>query len=245
MNESQTVKTLCGMCDHGCGIDVTAKACLPNSIKGSATHPFNMGFGEYFPWKNCEEGINHLFSKLGMTYQDLVAKGGIHHYEERRYKKHETEGFNTPSGKVEIYAQRLKDVGMESSPIRKDIFKIRSKSDEFPLILSTGGNLIGYTHWQYRYIPKLRKISPDPLFEIHPDTARHFGLAHGEMAVAKTRYGKIKIKVYTTQTIRPDTVHVPQGREEANANKLTGSEDFDPISGFPNLKSERCKIQKG
>lgn len=204
----------------------------------------HMGFGEYFPWKDCEEGIDHLFSKLGITYQDLVAKGGIHHYAARRYKKYETDGFNTPSGKVEIYAQRLTDVGMESSPIRNDIFKICHKSDEFPLILSTGGNLVGYTHWQYRYIPKLRKIFPDPLLEIHPDTARHFGLADGEMAEVKTRYGKINIKVHTAQTIRPDTVHVPQGWEEANANELTGSEELDPISGFPNLKSERCRIQK-
>jgi hypothetical protein len=36
----------------------------------------------------------------------------------------------------------------------------------------------------------------------------------------------------------------PRVLEEANANELTGAEDADPISGFPNLKSLRCRIQK-
>jgi anaerobic selenocysteine-containing dehydrogenase len=47
-----------------------------------------------------------------------------------------------------------------------------------------------------------------------------------------------------TPKIRPGTIHVHQGWEEANANELTGPEDRDPISGFPNLKSVKCNIQK-
>ena len=41
-----------------------------------------------------------------------------------------------------------------------------------------------------------------------------------------------------------DTVHIPQGREEANANELSNGEGPDPISGFPNLKSLRCRLKK-
>lgn len=204
----------------------------------------HMGFGEYFPWKSCEEGIDHLLSKVGITYQDLVVKGGIYQYEKRRYKKYELGGFDTPSGKIEIYPQRLKDYGLDPSPIREDCLNRCEESNEFPLMLTTGGNLLSYTHWQYRYIPKLRKMSPEPIFDIHLDTGRHYGLIDGEMAEVTTRYGKIKLKANLTPKIRQDTIHVPQGWEEANANELTGSEDFDPISGFPNLKAVKCNVQK-
>ena len=44
-----------------------------------------------------------------------------------------------------------------------------------PLMLTTGGNLLPYTHWQYRYIPGLRKRAPEPFLEIHPDTGRGIG----------------------------------------------------------------------
>ena len=204
----------------------------------------HMGLGEYFPWKSCKEGIDHILSRVGVTYQDLIIKGGVYQYEKRRYKKFEISGFGTPSGKVEIYPQRLEDFGINPSPTRKNIFERRGKSDTFPLILTTGGNILSYTHWQYRYIPKLRKMFPEPIFEIHPDTAQHCGLMDGEIAEVITRYGRIKLKSHVTPRIRPGTIHVHQGWEEANANVLTGPEDRDPISGFPNLKSLKCNIQK-
>jgi anaerobic selenocysteine-containing dehydrogenase len=203
-----------------------------------------MGFAEYFPWEDCEEGIDELMSELGVTCQDLLAKGGIHEYETRQYRKYEEDGFNTPSGKVEIYAERLKDLGLDSSPIRKDFLEQDEPSDEFPLFLTTGGNLLCYTHWQYRYIPKLRKMSPEPVFDIHPDTAFLYGLSEGDVAEVRSKYGRIQLKAHLTQKIRPDTIHITQGWEEANVNILTGTEKPDPISGFPNLKSLKCSVRK-
>jgi anaerobic selenocysteine-containing dehydrogenase len=203
-----------------------------------------MGLGEYFPWQNCEEGIDHILSPLGVTYRDLVSKGGIYEYEKRRYKKYEDQGFRTPSGRVEIYSEQLKRLGYDPSPIREDAHQKADESDQFPLHLTTGGNLLCYLHWQFRYIPKLRKMAPEPLFEIHPNTALQYGLSEGEMAEIQTKNGKIQIKAHLTDNIRPDTIHMPQGWEDACANELTPSDDTDPISGFPNLKSLRCSVRK-
>jgi anaerobic selenocysteine-containing dehydrogenase len=204
----------------------------------------HMGLGEYFPWKNCEEGIDELLGELGITYQDILAKGGIYEYEKRRYRKYEEDGFSTPSGKVEMYPEPLKALGFNPTPIRKDVLDGIEASDEFPLFLTTGGNVLCYTHWQYRYIPKLRKMSPDPVFDIHPNTALLYGLSEGDSAELRSAYGKIQLKAHLTPKIRPDTIHIAQGWEEANANLLTGVEDLDPVSGFPNLKSLKCCVQK-
>jgi len=204
----------------------------------------HMGFEEYFPWKTCRQGIDHLLSDLGITYADLISKGGIHEYEMRRYRKYESRGFHTPTGKVEILPEQLRNMGHDPFLFRDELLSPLPKWDGFPLYLTTGGNLLPYLHWQYRYIPRLRKLSPEPVFEIHPETAIQYGLSEGEMAQVETQTGKIQLKAHLTHRIRVDTIHIPQGWEGANANELTGTEDVDPISGFPNLKCLRCRVQR-
>jgi anaerobic selenocysteine-containing dehydrogenase len=204
----------------------------------------HMGFEEYFPWQTCREGIDYLLGDMGVSYERLISQGGIHEYGNRRYRKYEQKGFRTPTGKVEIYSERLKSFGYDPFPIREDALRPIQESDEFPLFLTTGANLLGYLHWQYRYLSRLRKMSPEPLFEIHPETASEYEISDGEVAEVQTANGKIRIKAHITAKIRQDTINIPQGWEEANVNELTRAEDADPVSGFPNLKSLRCRIQK-
>jgi len=203
-----------------------------------------MGFGDYFPWKSCGEAIDHMLSDLGLSYEKLISQRGIHEYEKRVYKKYETRGFHTPSGKVEIISERLRDTGCDPFPIREEVLHPSGEDEDFPLFLITGGNLLPYLHWQYRYIPKLRRMAPKPMFEIHPATARHWGISDNETAEVLTAKGSIRLKAHVTDRIRPDTIHIPQGWEEANANELSSGEASDPLSGFPNLKSLRCRLRK-
>ncbi|MCK4788731.1 MAG: molybdopterin-dependent oxidoreductase [Desulfobacteraceae bacterium] len=204
----------------------------------------HMGFEEYFPWKTCQEGIDYLLGDEGVSYEGLISQGGIYEYGKREYKKYEQKGFRTPTGKVEIDSERLKAFGYDPFPIREDVLEPFQESGEFPLFLTTGANLLCYVHWQYRYVPRLRKMFPEPVFEIHPETAAQYGLSEGEMAEVHTTHGRIQLRAHVTPRIRQDTINIPQGWEEANANELTGTQDADPISGFPNLKSLRCRIRK-
>lgn len=185
-----------------------------------------------------------MLSDLGLSCDMLLSHGGIHEYEKRSYRKYETQGFNTPSGKVEILSERLRAEGYDPFPVPREVFDPAGDVEAFPLFLTTGGNLLPYLHWQYRYIPKLRKMAPEPMFEIHPHTALRCGISDGEMAEVLTANGSIQLKPHVTGRIRPDTIHVPQGWEEANANELSGGESPDPVSGFPNLKSLRCRVQE-
>jgi assimilatory nitrate reductase catalytic subunit len=82
------------------------------------------------------------------------------------------------------------------------------------------------------------------VFDIHPETASIYGISDGDMAEIETKSGRIRLQAHVSQGIRPDIIHIPQGWEEANANELTGLDDLDPVSGFPNLKSLGCIIRK-
>jgi assimilatory nitrate reductase catalytic subunit len=87
-------------------------------------------------------------------------------------------------------------------------------------------------------------MAPEPKFEIQPITALRWDISDGEIADVKTVHGAIRLKALVTSKIRPDTIHVPQGWMEANVNELTSGERPDPVSGFPNLKSLRCRVDK-
>ena len=66
-------------------------------------------------------------------------------------------------------------------------------SNAYPLTLCTGGNLLPYTHWQFRYLPQLRKRAPEPFLEIHPKTASRFKISDSETVELCTETGKIKV----------------------------------------------------
>jgi anaerobic selenocysteine-containing dehydrogenase len=203
-----------------------------------------MGFGDAFPWKSCVEGIDEILAGESITVQDLVAAGGVYVYEERRFRKYEKDGFRTPSGKVEIYPDALEKAGLNPSPVVGDLLQDSGPSKEFPLLLTTGANLLCYTHWQYRYLPRLRRMAPEPLCEIHPLTARDVGISEGDRVQVETAVGTLRLKGRVSDRIRQDTIHIPQGWPEASANLLSGSAGRDPISGFPNLKSIRCRLSR-
>jgi anaerobic selenocysteine-containing dehydrogenase len=203
-----------------------------------------MGLAKFFPWQSSAEGIDHLLSPLGISYRDLVSSDGIYRYGEKSFRKYEKGGFNTPSGKVEIYPEPLRAMGIDPSPIPEKPVGPLQSANEFPLILTTGSNLLSYTHWQYRFIPRLRKMYPEPAVDIHPATALRYGILQDSIVEVVTRNGRITLKANLTPRIRSDTVHIPQGWEQANVNELTGTDDVDPISGFPNLKSLRCRVRR-
>jgi formate dehydrogenase (coenzyme F420) alpha subunit len=201
-----------------------------------------MGYGEFFPWKSTVDGTDEILSSLSVSYRDVVAQGGVYEYEGRRYRKYEDSGFQTPSAKVEVHPRLLQELGFDPSPLNPAFSREPATSEEYPLVLTTGGNLLCYTHWQFRYLPKLRKMAPEASCEIHPDTALAHGLSQGDTVEVTTASGSVRVKVRLTDNIRLDTVHLPQGWEEANANVLTDMSGADPISGFPNLKSVPCRI---
>jgi anaerobic selenocysteine-containing dehydrogenase len=90
----------------------------------------------------------------------------------------------------------------------------------------------------------LRQVAPEPVAEVHPDTAREYGIADADIVAVETRRGKIEIKVRTTEDILPQVVSIPHGWAEANANVLTELEPRDPVTGYTEFKALLCRIRK-
>lgn len=209
-------------------------------------------------FKNEEEYHDYILKDMGITFAELKEKGIIH--EPLTYRKYEQKGFNTPSGKIELKSSILEELGHDPLPHYKENPETPVSApilaEAYPLILITGVRHVFYFNGANIQLPWLREIVPEPLLEIHPDTARQYGLKDGEMSWIETPRGKgrTKQRVKYTEALAPGVVHAPshwfypekRGEEaylEANINYVTCNDPpYDPISGAVPVRGLLCRI---
>jgi len=209
-----------------------------------------MGYGEYFPWKSDRELIEDMLEPTNFSYDQLdQSPGGLYHTPQM-FRKYQRFGFPlTPSKKVEIYSQQMKELGYnplptyhepaESPVSRPDL------AEKYPLILNAGARTVAYVHSRFRNVPSLRKLVPEPLVSIHPETASKLGISDGDLVKVESPRGAIEIKAKVTDEVHPEVVAIPQGWSgEANVNYLTDDEACDPVSAFPGWRALLCRVTK-
>jgi anaerobic selenocysteine-containing dehydrogenase len=164
------------------------------------------------------------------------------------YKKYHSKGFMTPTKKVELYSERLEKLGYDPLPTYREPAESPvsrpNLAKEYPLILIAGTKLEMYTHSEMRNIPGLRRLFPENLLEINPETAAKKKIAEGDIARIFSPRGNIRCKAHLTDRIDPRVVHLCHGFKESNCNVLTDHKAFDPITGSTGLKSLLCKVEK-
>ena len=208
-----------------------------------------MGYGELFPWETDEEVVEHFLRASKITLKQFEEHPEGIWFGERCYDITAPKQIRTPSGKIELYSQTLEDAGYDPIPVHKEPTQSRVQSPElaraYPLILNTGARIREYTHWQMRNVPGLRALAPEPVAEIHPETARAYGIGDGELIIVETRKGQIGVKAITMEDIMPGVVNVLHGWVgQGNQNVLTNLEPRDPITGYPELKALACRIKR-
>ena len=217
-----------------------------------------MGGGQHF-WESDAAAIDAILGPGGFTFEQLSAVGV--YAPETRYQKYEESGFETPSGKVELFSRRLDDLGLDPLPTYHEPgqtpFGRPDLIEEYPLVLTNGKNPYFY-HASHRNLPGLRRLSPEPLAELHPETAARLGLSQADMVFIETPQGKIKQRLRVNADLDPRVVIVALGWwfpergpvdlydwREANLNLLTDSAPpHDPAMGSPNLRGLVCKVYK-
>ena len=231
-----------------------------------------LGFGEYFPWKDEEELADFRLAPLGLTFKEVATKKYYVQsdepwtYEKINPRTGKQTGFATPSGKVELYSHVLEELGYDPLPYYEEPpespISTPEVAKEYPYILITGGNFRPMFHSENRQIGiGTREQYPDPLMDIHHDTARDLGIKDGDWVYVETRRSVIRQRAKLTDEIDPRVINVQShwwfpeqparepwlhGMWESNANVLTMSdpETFDPVTGGWPLRALLCKVYK-
>lgn len=169
-----------------------------------------------------------LADYAGITYEKIDANDGVFwpcpSVEHPGTPRLFTEHFPTPSGKARFAAVR-------------HLLPAETPDEEFPLHLTTGRLLAQYqSGTQTRRVEELQQMAPAPLAEVHPATARRYGLQEGAPVTMASRRGQAQFVVKLAPGIRQDTVFVPfhWGGQQA-VNRLTNAA-LDPTSRMPEFK---------
>ncbi len=205
-----------------------------------------MGYGEQFPWQTDEE-VNDALVAPGEFKDRLKAAAPMGaYYGEKEYDVQKKKKLNTPSGKIELYSQTLKDHGFDPIPEYMEPYQSPVNTPElfkqYPLILISGARCQEYTHTQLRSIPVLRRQNIEPLAEMHPSTAEQNGVQDHAMVRVESKSGSMKIRVKFSENILPGVVSVPHGWAQSNVNMLVDMEGLDPITAYPDFKSVLCRV---
>lgn len=232
-----------------------------------------LGFGDAFWAGDIDAAFDEHLAPAVLTVAELRRQpGGVILPLPVRYKKYAentatgARGWATPTRKVEIYSETLLAHGQPALPAYRRPETLPAPTApppdpaDFPLVLSSY-KLRYMCHSQHRGVPSLRRLHPQPLAQIHPETTAALGLADGDQVVLESPTGSVTMRLQVTGDVHPGTVHAQAGWWEgcpelglpgydpcsatgANLNHLVPSTPLDPVSGAAAIKSGRCRIRR-
>ncbi len=142
--------------------------------------------------------------------------------------------YSTPDGRARMIAVRHtgRNDGSRAFPLRLNTGRYR---DQWHTMTRTGLS------------PTLSQHRREPLVEVHPDTARRFGLSDGGLATVESKRGSTVFRVTETASQRAGDLFVPiHWSAQTSAGGRTGmlpGPDRDPLSGQPGFKNIPATIR--
>jgi len=171
---------------------------------------------KYLPWDSIAEFNDFRVKGMGLTFEAFKEKGYVPI--DLEYEQYEEKGFNTPTGKVELYSTIFEKYGYAPLPfyVEPPESPVRTPEllQDYPYILLTGGRTMEYYHSSGRQIEPLRNRIPDPIIEIHPETAQKEEIEEGDWVWVETpqiKGERVRFKADLTRDLDPRMVHTQHG----------------------------------
>ncbi|GBD87408.1 cysteine desulfurase [bacterium BMS3Abin03] len=225
-----------------------------------------LGYGHLYP-QNEEELIRFVLKDSGYTLEEIVEAGGTVKLQSKmmEYKKWQKgslrsggkPGFDTPTGKFEIWSTILEEYGYEplpkyTEPVEGPLGNPET-AEKFPLVFNSGARTHTEFRSQFHGIKGLVKDNPEPTVEINTADAKERKIESGDLVEVSTLRGAIPFRAIVTDDIVTGAVECNMGAgapvgpaawQKWNVNELTDLDNYDEISGFPVYKALLCDIKK-
>ncbi len=209
------------------------------------------------PWRTQREFNEFLVKDANLDLERIAADGyGAFEYTQGDFA---SQVFKTPSGKVELWSQRMADAGLDPLPDWVPTGASKEDDPAYPFTLQTGLREKTYHHSRFREQAWARKVSPDPVLRIHPETAGSLGIADGDWVRVETPRGEgaCRLKASVSDATAPGIVvtgmgwWLPEaagpgfGVLDININAaLSYGGPYDPASGSADTRGLPCRILK-
>ena len=223
-----------------------------------------LGYGERYP-QSEEELLRFVLEGSGHTVDGVRAAGGwvkldnsmmeYRKWEKGRLREDGRPGFQTPTGRFEIFSTVLDDHGYEGLPRYTEPTEgplaDPALAHTYPLVFNSGARPHTDFRSQHHGIDSLVRDHPEPTVDLHPDDAAARGISDGDLVEVRTPRGGVRFRARVTDGIVRGAVECsmgggtpvgPQAWREWNVNELTDLANLDEISGFPVYKALLCDV---
>lgn len=165
----------------------------------------------------------------------------------KNYKKYipgdyTAKGYDTPSGKFEIASGLVERYCPDLPAIPTWETPDPYADARYPLHLISGVRFPTALNSRLNHVKMLRDFVPEPLLELHPDTARAYGIENGDRVRVENELGSVTLRAKCTAKVRPDDVYAFHSYSEADINDLYSNQNLDPYTGFPSFRLTHCRI---
>ena len=180
---------------------------------------------DFFPWAHDTDALDAILDHPATghaTVAALAAEGGLRALRVS-HVAHPDLTFPTPSGRIEFYSERAKELGLPPLPVHEP-----PADSPYPLSLRQGRTLTHF-HGFYdhgRALPTLAKVDPEPALWISPADAAHRGIADGGPIRIVNERGAMAARAHVTARIPAGTVWMRDGW--SGLNDLTAGEAVIP-----------------
>jgi anaerobic selenocysteine-containing dehydrogenase len=194
-----------------------------------------MGYNEPWLQESAEEAIRGVLDATratspylaGITMERLQAEGTVPlTFDEETYVPFANGRFPTPSGKVELYCERLRAEGLDPLPeylppaefalqnhglSAVEGSKLNTASANAQLILISGASH-HYVSSSFANQPSLRRKEGEPFVEINPADAVSRGIEHGAVVIVENERGWCSLRAVVTDDVPPGVAVAPKGQ---------------------------------
>ena len=208
-----------------------------------------LGLGEYFNYNDFAEVLDWQLKEMGTSLEEMK-KIGVKKFPRKSGPLYTPEGENlalaTASGKIELYSQRLRDLGFDPMPTYTE--HEQPEEGYYRLIY---GRAPMHTFSRTSNNPNLADLMPENNCWINPKVASIWGIKNGDYIWLKNQDGIVSefpIKVRVTERIRWDSIYMVHGfghhekqlsvahGKGASDTQLITKSDVDPLMGGTGMR---------
>jgi len=225
-----------------------------------------LGYGHLYP-QTEQEMIRLALKGSGYSLEDVKEAGGwvkipnpmmdYKKWQKGGLREDGKPGFDTPSGKFEIWSTVLEDYGYEPLPkyVEPKEGPVGSPelAQEFPLVFNSGARPHTDFRSQHHGIKGLAKDKPEPTVDLNLADAAERDIQTGDLVEVRTPRGAVSFRARVTDDILQGAIEAsmgggtpvgPKAWQEWNVNELTDLSNYDDVTGFPVYKSLLCQVVK-
>lgn len=168
---------------------------------------------EAWPWDTVEEMFTFILGDSGMTFEELQQNAPaylpfVYHKHEKGLLRPDGQvGFATRTGRIELWSGLYAQLGLDPLPYFEEPVpgpvSTPELAEEYPLVLTTGARQWGMFHSEHRQVAHLRALHPDPVIQMHPETAARCGVEDGDWVWVENDRGRAKRRVQLTCALDP------------------------------------------